>query len=150
MARERKVCKSTGRAKSVWFSKTMKVTRSDGCHDRARTAELQGLLPSRISEGTTVTAASLGVWDDTQRVCEMTHSVCASLYIVTLRSVWKKPCHALCGCGYWPSVCLSSVYLTPASTWWNPKAFPLHFCILQVMLEPRKAWNKVTSVQNLE
>ena len=104
MAREPKVCKSAGRAKSVWFSKTMKVTRSDGCHDRARTAELQGLLPSRISEGTTVTAASLGVWDDTQRVCEMTHSVCASLHIVTLRSVWKKPCVHVLPCSVWMQI----------------------------------------------
>ena len=47
------------------------------CCKRARTAKQAG-----IAEGTTVAAASVG---------KRTQSVCASLCIVTLGSVWEKP-----------------------------------------------------------
>jgi len=50
----------------------------------------------RIAEGTTVTAASVGVWEDTERVCPRS--------LAHLEACGKNRgsmcCRALCGCEY--------------------------------------------------
>ena len=69
----------------------MRITaREDHC--------LRGSLSARIAERTTITAASVGLQEDTERVC-------VPALVVTLGSVLEKqctgPCVAmLCGCGY--------------------------------------------------
>ena len=69
---------------SAWDSKRAMVARSEGRCERAITAEWtriaahedrcpRGLLPARIAEGTTVATASVGVPEDTERVCVPAH-----------------------------------------------------------------------------